>query len=155
MSLKLKIRLSILTLLMLLLGLGGYAFFAIEYLQTGAHGIEQADFQVARQTVVVFMATGAVLGLLLAIRLPRIVVRPLRRLSADVARVGGPGPATRVSVSHDDEVGSVAAAVNEVLAQAQSARRATLSELIVQRDRMESLVQSLGQKDSLNRRLKK
>jgi NtrC-family two-component system sensor histidine kinase KinB len=145
MSLKLKIRLSVLALLLLLLGLGSYAFYAIEYLQTGAHGIEQADFQAARQTVLAFVATGTVLGLMLAVRLPRIVVRPLRRLSADVARVAGPGPATRVAVRRDDEVGSVAAAVNDVLAQAQTARRATLAELILQRDRMESLVQSLDE----------
>ena len=145
MSLKLKLRLSVLALLLLLLGLGGYAFYAIEYLQSGAHGIEQADFQAARQTVLSFILLGSLLGIILAIRLPRMVVRPLRRLSADVARVAGPGPATRVAVRRDDEVGSVAAAVNEVLAQAQSARRATLAELIVQRDRMESLVESLDE----------
>ncbi|WP_375418050.1 ATP-binding protein [uncultured Hymenobacter sp.] len=145
MSLKLKIRLSILALLLLLLGLGTYAFFAIEYLQAGAHGIEAADFQAARQTVLAFVSLGTVLGLILAVRLPRIVVRPLRRLSADVARVAGPGPATRVAVTRDDEVGSVAAAVNQVLAQAQDARRVTLAELIVQRDRMETLVQSLDE----------
>ena len=145
MSLKLKIRLSILALLLLLLGLGAYAFLAIEHLQNGAHGIEEADFRAARQTVLAFIATGTLLGLVLAVRLPRVVVRPLRRLSADVARVAGPGPATRVAVRRDDEVGSVAAAVNEVLAQAQDERRATLAELLVQRERMKSLVNSLDE----------
>ena len=66
MSLKLRIRFSVLALLLLLLGLGCYAFLSIEYLQRGAHGIEQADFESARQTVLAFMLTGTVLGLLLA-----------------------------------------------------------------------------------------
>ena len=54
MSLKLKIRLSI--FLLLLLGLGGYAFFTINFLEHGTHGIEQANFNAARFTVLAFLA---------------------------------------------------------------------------------------------------
>ncbi len=145
MSLKLNIRLSVLLLLLLLLGLGGYAFFTIRYLEAGAHGIEQADFDTARRTVLAFAAAGTALGIALMVRLPRMVVRPLRRLHGDVERVAGPGPATRVAVGRRDEVGSIATAVNRVLSQAQAERRLTLAELFTERNRMNSLVGSLDE----------
>ena len=145
MSLKLNIRLSVLLLLLLLLGLGGYAFFTIRYLEHGAHGIEQADFDTARLTVLGFAAAGTVLGVALMVRLPRMVVRPLRRLTVDMERVAGPGPATRVAVGRRDEVGTVATAVNRVLSQAQAERRLTLAALFTERNRMDSLVKSLDE----------
>jgi PAS domain S-box-containing protein len=145
MSLKLKIRLSVFLLLLLLLGLGGYAFFTISYLEHGAHGIEQADFNAARLAVLAFLAAGTVVGITMMVRLPRMVVRPLHRLAVDMERVAGPGPAPRVAVGRHDEVGSVAAAVNRVLSQAQDQRRATLAELFTERNRMDSLVRSLDE----------
>jgi NtrC-family two-component system sensor histidine kinase KinB len=60
-------------------------------------------------------------------------------------RVAGPGPATRVAVGRRDEVGTIAAAVNRVLSQAQDERRATLAELFTERNRMDSLVRSLDE----------
>ncbi|MBH8558882.1 sensor histidine kinase [Hymenobacter negativus] len=145
MSLKLKIRLSVFLLLVLLLGLGGYTFLTIRFLENGAHGIEQADFNTARFAVLAFLAAGTAVGVTMMVRLPRIVVRPLHRLTADMERVAGPGPATRVAVGKRDEVGTVAAAVNLVLSQAQDERRATLAELFTERNRMESLVRSLDE----------
>jgi NtrC-family two-component system sensor histidine kinase KinB len=145
MSLKLKIRLSVFLLLVLLLGLGGYAFFTISYLEHGAHGIEQHDFNMARTTVLAFLGAGTAVGITMMVRLPRIVVRPLRRLTVDMERVTGPGPATRVAVGRRDEVGTIAAAVNRVLSQAQDERRLTLAELFTERNRMESLVKSLDE----------
>jgi len=145
MSLKLKIRLSIFLLLLLLLGLGGYAFFTISYLEHGAHGIEQADFNQARVAVLAFLAAGTAVGVAMMVRLPRMVVRPLRRLSVDMEKVAGPGPVTRVAVGRRDEVGTVAAAVNRVLSQAQDERRATLAQLFTERHRMDSLVRSLDE----------
>ncbi len=145
MSLKHKIRLGVGLLLGLLLGLGSYAIAAIAYLEHGAHGIEQADFDLARRTVLAIVGAGTVLGVALVVRLPRAVVRPLHRLRADMEQVAGPGPATRVAVRRHDEVGTVAAAVNRVLNQAQDERRATLAELLIQRNRMDSLVQSLDE----------
>jgi len=145
MSLKLKIRLSVFLLLLLLLGLGGYAFFTISYLEHGAHGIEQADFNMARTTVLAFLGAGLAVGITMMVRLPRIVVRPLRRLSVDMERVTGPGLATRVAVGRRDEVGTIATAVNRVLSQAQDERRITLAELFTERNRMESLVKSLDE----------
>jgi PAS domain S-box-containing protein len=145
MSLKLKIRLSVFLLLLLLLGLGGYAFFTISYLENGAHGIEQHDFNMARSTVLAFLGAGLAVGITMMVRLPRIVVRPLRRLSVDMARVTGPGLATRVAVGRRDEVGTIATAVNRVLSQAQDERRITLAELFTERNRMESLVKSLDE----------
>jgi NtrC-family two-component system sensor histidine kinase KinB len=144
-SLKLKIRLSVLLLLVLLLGLGGYAFLTISYLERGAQGLEQADFNAARLAVLAFLAAGTAVGAAMMVRLPRMVVRPLRRLTVDMEKVAGPGPATRVAVGRRDEVGSVAAAVNRVLGQAQNERRATLAELFTERNRMASLVRSLDE----------
>ncbi|SHI44033.1 Signal transduction histidine kinase [Hymenobacter daecheongensis DSM 21074] len=145
MSLKLKIRLSIFLLLLLLLGLGGYAFFTMRYLENGAGGLEQADFDIARGTVLAFLVAGTAVGITMMVRLPRMVVRPLHRLTVDVERVAGPDAATRVAVGKRDEVGSVAAAVNRVLSQAQAERRLTLAELFAERNRMESLVRSLDE----------
>ena len=145
MSLKLKIRLSVFLLLLLLLGLGGYAFVTINYLKHGAHGIEPADFNMARNTVLAFLVAGTAVGITMMVRLPRMVVRPLRRLHVDMQRVAGPGAATRVAVGRRDEVGTIATAVNRVLSQAQDERRATLAELFTERNRMDSLVRSLDE----------
>ncbi|AMJ65181.1 sensor histidine kinase [Hymenobacter sp. PAMC 26628] len=145
MTLKLKIRLGVGLLLLLLLGLGGYALATIAFLEKGARGIEQADFDAARRAVTAFVMAGTVLGVLLLVRLPRAVVGPLHRLRADMEQVAGPGPATRVAVRKNDEIGNVAAAVNLVLGQAQDERRITLAELLVQRNRMDSLVMSLDE----------
>ena len=145
MSLKLKIRFSILLLLLLLLGLGGYTFFTIGYLEHGAHRIEQADFTVARFVVLAFLVAGTVVGVTMMVRLPRVVVRPLRRLTVDMEMVAGPGPTTRVAVGRRDEVGTIAKAVNRVLSQAQDERRITLAELFTERNRMSSLVRSLDE----------
>ena len=145
MSLKLKIRLSVFLLLLLLLGLGAYTFFTIRYLEHGAHGIEQADFNMARTTVLVFLAAGTAVGITMMVRLPRMVVRPLQRLSVDMARVARAGRASRVGVGRRDEVGNIATAVNRVLSQAESERRTTLAELFTERNRMNSLVRSLDE----------
>ncbi|HEX8350110.1 MAG TPA: histidine kinase dimerization/phospho-acceptor domain-containing protein, partial [Hymenobacter sp.] len=250
MSLKNKIRLSVFTMLALLLGLGGYAFFVIQRLEHGTHNLQSAnvhsvsygqqmlealeqmeqqptlaaplsqfqqaltqeaanltepgeqelvkaltqdlgsyqrlfgsgaplaqrlvllhqlrteaheviklniksfDKQVqhtatyatqARRSVLVFLGLSALLGIGMVVRLPRIVVRPLRRLTAEVEDVAGPGPATRVAVGKQDELGSMAEALNKVLVQAQDDRLATRAELITERNRMESIVQSLDE----------
>jgi len=250
MSLKNKIRLSILALLALLLSLGAYAFVALRHLERGTHGMQQANFasveygqqmlqalealedepaagaplvqlrraltreaanitepgelelvdtltqhaadyqrllddhaplptqqqklrqlraethrmvalntrsfnarigQTAhyatstRRTVLLWLGLGTLIGLTMVVRLPRIVVRPLRRLTVDVENVASPGAATRVSVNKDDEIGTVAAAVNRVLLQAQDDRQATRAELVTQRNRMESIVNSLDE----------
>ncbi|MEJ7660835.1 MAG: PAS domain-containing protein [Hymenobacter sp.] len=50
-----------------------------------------------------------------------------------------------MAVTRNNEVGSVAAAVNRVLRQAEDERRATLAELITQRNRTDSLVRGLDE----------
>ncbi|MGI4874066.1 MAG: ATP-binding protein [Janthinobacterium lividum] len=145
MSLKIQIRLAVLLMLGLLLGLGGYVIFTIHRLESEAPLVQAANARLAQQAVYLFLGISTLLGLLLMVRLPRLVVRPLSRLTADVERVAGPGPATRVAVTHNNEVGTVAAAVNRVLRQAEDERRATLAELITQRNRTESLVRSLDE----------
>jgi NtrC-family two-component system sensor histidine kinase KinB len=141
MSLKLKIRLSILFLLVLLLALGAQALYATERL----HRATQADLAAEHQLTAILLVLSTAVGLTMLVRLPRQVTRPLRRLVADVEDVAGPGPATRVPIGRNDEVGSVAAAVNRVLRQAQDEQRATLAQLITERNRMASVVDSLNE----------
>lgn len=132
-------------MLALLLGLGSYVVLTIHRLENEAPLVQQDNARLAQHAVWLFLGISTLLGILLMVRLPRLVVHPLRRLTADVERVAGPGPATRVAVAKNNEVGSVAAAVNRVLRQAEDERRATLAELITQRNRTESLVRSLDE----------
>jgi NtrC-family two-component system sensor histidine kinase KinB len=145
MSLKTQIRLGVFIMLGLLLSLGGYVIFTIYRLETEAPAAQAANARMAQHAVYLFLGISTLLGIILMVRLPRLVTRPLHRLTADVERVAGPGPATRVAVAKGNEVGTVAAAVNRVLRQAEDERRATLAELITQRNRTESLVRSLDE----------
>ena len=143
MSLKIQIRLSVFLMLGLLLGLGSYVILTIHRLEYEAPAMQQENARMAQQAVYLFLGISTLQGVVLMVRLPRLVVHPLRRLTADVERVAGPGPATRVAVAKNNEVGSVAAAVNRVLRQAEDERRATLAELITQRNRTDSLDEGL------------
>ena len=250
MSLKLKIRLSILTMLVLLLGLGGYTFFSLQRLEGGARGIQRANFRSveygeqmlralealqdqptaqpplqqlrraltreaanitepgelelvdtltqqladyqrlvddrapaaaqltqlhrlraathrmmqlnarsfnrqtdqaaaaarrARRTVLVLLLLSTVVGLSLVVRLPRAVLRPLRRLRADVEDVASPGPATQVSIAKNDEVGAVALALNRAFGYMQDQRSVTRAALATERSRLESLIEHLDE----------
>ncbi|MET4104722.1 ATP-binding protein [Hymenobacter sp. UYP22] len=250
MSLKLKIRLSILTMLTLLLGLGGYTFFTIQRLEKGALGIQRANFRsveygeqmlraleqlqeqptaqpplqqlrraltreaanitetgelelvdtltqqvadyqrlvddrapVARQvaqlhqlraethrmmqlnaasfnqqtqritqqaaqerrTVLTLLLLSVAVGLGLIVRLPRVVLRPLRRLRADVEDVASPGPTTQVSIVKNDEVGAVALALNRAFGYMQDQRSVTRAALATERSRLESLIEHLDE----------
>lgn len=145
MSLKIQIRLGVLLMLALLLGLGSYVVLTIHRLESEAPTVQAANARLAQHAAYLFLSISTLLGIILMVRLPRLVVHPLRRLTADVERVASSGPATRVAVAKNNEVGSVAAAVNRVLRQAEDERRATLAELITQRNRTDSLVRSLDE----------
>ncbi|RYY14466.1 MAG: HAMP domain-containing protein, partial [Cytophagaceae bacterium] len=145
MSLKTQIRLGVFLMLGLLLSLGSYVIFTIHRLESEAPAVQQANARLAQHAVYLFLGVSTLLGIVLMVRLPRLVVRPLHRLTADVERVAGPGPATRVAVAKNNEVGTMAAAVNRVLRQAEDERRATLAELITERNRTDSLVRSLDE----------
>ena len=145
MSLKTQIRLGVFIMLGLLLSLGSYVILTIHQLETEAPGVQRTNALAAQQAVYLFLVISILLGILLMVRLPRLVTRPLTRLTADVERVAAPGPVTRVAVTRHNEVGSVAAAVNRVLRQAEDERRATLAELITQRNRTHSLVRGLDE----------
>jgi NtrC-family two-component system sensor histidine kinase KinB len=145
MSLKIQIRLGVLLMLGLLLGLGSYVILTIHRLETETPSVQQTNALAAQRAVYLFLAISILLGIYLMVRLPRLVTRPLTRLTADVERVAAPGPVTRVAVTKNNEVGSVAAAVNRVLRQAEDERRTTLAELITQRNRTDSLVRGLDE----------
>jgi NtrC-family two-component system sensor histidine kinase KinB len=145
MSLKIQIRLGVLLMLGLLLGLGSYVILTIHRLETEAPSVQQANALAAQRAVYLFLLISTLLGIVLMVRLPRLVTRPLTRLTADVERVAAPGPVTRVAVTRNNEVGHVAAAVNRVLRQAEDERRTTLAELITQRNRTDSLVRGLDE----------
>jgi NtrC-family two-component system sensor histidine kinase KinB len=145
MSLKTQIRLGVCLMLALLLGLGSYVILTISRLETEAPGVQLANARAAQHAVWLFLLISTLLGIYLMVRLPRLVTRPLTRLTADVERVAAPGPVTRVAVTRNNEVGHVAAAVNRVLRQAEDERRTTLAELITQRNRTDSLVRGLDE----------
>ncbi|UOQ64390.1 sensor histidine kinase [Hymenobacter volaticus] len=250
MTLKTKIRLSILTMLVLLLALGGYAFQTIQRLEGGARGVQQANFNSveyglqmlqaveqleqqpaaaapleqfrraltreaanitergelelvdtltqhladyqtlvdeqaplveqqrklrqlqaeihravdlntvsfnaktqsattnaarALQMVLIFVSLSAAIGLALIVRLPREVLRPLRRLTADVEDVASPGPTNLVPIAKNDEVGAVALALNRAFGYMQDQRSATRIALATERNRLESLVEHLDE----------
>jgi NtrC-family two-component system sensor histidine kinase KinB len=145
MSLKIQIRLGVLLMLGLLLGLGSYVILTIHRLETETPSVQQTNALAAQRAVYLFLLISTLLGIYLMVRLPRLVTRPLTRLTADVERVAAPGPVTRVAVTRNNEVGHVAAAVNRVLRQAEDERRTTLAELITQRNRTDSLVRGLDE----------
>ncbi|QKG51811.1 PAS domain-containing protein [Hymenobacter sp. BRD67] len=145
MSLKTQIRLGVCLMLALLLGLGSYVLLTIARLETETPSVQLTNALAAQHAVWLFLFISSALGIVLMVRLPRLVVRPLHRLTADVERVAAPGPVTRVAVTRNNEIGSVAAAVNRVLRQAEDERRATLAELITQRNRTDSLVRGLDE----------
>ncbi|MBG8554088.1 sensor histidine kinase [Hymenobacter guriensis] len=250
MSLKLKIRLSILTMLILLLGLGGYTFSTIRQLEGGTRGVQQANFRSveygqqmlraleqledaptqpapltalrraltreaaniteagelelvdtltqhvadyqrlvddksptdrqqarlrqlraethrmmalnaasfhrqtqqtaaaaagARRVVLLIMVLSSLVALSLVVRLPRSVLRPLRRLRADVEDVANAGPATQVSIAKNDEVGAVALALNRAFGYLQDQRAVTRAALATERSRLESLIDHLDE----------
>lgn len=145
MSLKIQIRLGVLLMLGLLLGLGSYVILTIHRLETETPSVQQTNALAAQRAVYLFLIISILLGIYLMVRLPRLVTRPLTRLTADVERVAAPGPVTRVAVTRNNEVGHVAAAVNRVLRQAEDERRTTLAELITQRNRTDSLVRGLDE----------
>lgn len=145
MSLKIQIRLGISLMLGLLLGLGSYVILTIHRLESETPGVQHTNALAAQRAVWLFLIISTLSGIILLIRLPRLVVRPLSRLTADVERVAADGPVTRVAVTRNNEVGTVAAAVNRVLRQAEDERRATLAELITQRNRTDSLVRGLDE----------
>ena len=145
MSLKIQIRLGVLLMLGLLLGLGSYVILTIHRLETETPSVQQTNALAAQRAVYLFLIISVLLGMYLMVRLPRLVTRPLTRLTADVERVAAPGPVTRVAVTRNNEVGHVAAAVNRVLRQAEDERRTTLAELITQRNRTDSLVRGLDE----------
>ncbi|QKG55741.1 PAS domain-containing protein [Hymenobacter sp. BRD128] len=145
MSLKTQIRLGVFIMLGLLLSLGSYVLVTIHRLETEAPSVQQTNALAAQRAVYLFLLISTLLGIVLMVRLPRLVTRPLTRLTADVERVAAPGPVTRVAVTRNNEVGHVAAAVNRVLRQAEDERRATLAELITQRNRTDSLVRGLDE----------
>ncbi|MCB2410837.1 ATP-binding protein [Hymenobacter lucidus] len=99
----------------------------------------------AKTTLLLILTLSTVLGASLVLRLPRIVVRPLRRLSADIELATDPGTAGRLPIERQDEVGHVAQAFNRMLGQMQDLRTASRAELIMQRNRMESIVQGLDE----------
>ncbi|RSK49900.1 sensor histidine kinase [Hymenobacter rigui] len=99
----------------------------------------------ARRTVLALLLLSTVVGLSLVVRLPRAVLRPLRRLRADVEDVASPGPATQVSIAKNDEVGAVALALNRAFGYMQDQRSVTRAALATERSRLESLIEHLDE----------
>ncbi|MBX0289598.1 PAS domain-containing protein [Hymenobacter sp. HSC-4F20] len=99
----------------------------------------------SRHTVLMLLLLSSAVGLGLVVRLPRVVLRPLRRLRADVEDIASPGPATRVSIAKNDEVGAVALALNRAFGYMQDQRSVTRAALATERSRLESLIEHLDE----------
>lgn len=149
MSLKLKIRLSILLMLVLLLAVGGYALWAFERLEhisvLQQNRAASISAEQAGQVVMNLLLIGTLVALGLIVRLPRVVLRPLRRLKADVEDVASPGPTSQVSIAKNDEVGAVALALNRAFGYMQDQRAVTRAALATERSRLESLIEHLDE----------
>lgn len=99
----------------------------------------------ARGMVGLLLLLSVAVGLALVVRLPRIVLRPLRRLRADVEDVASPGPTTTVFIAKNDEVGAVALALNRAFGYMQDQRSVTRAALATERSRLESLIEHLDE----------
>lgn len=91
------------------------------------------------------VALAVLLGLGLVLSVPEAAVQPLRKLTAAIGYASQGHYRTSIPVESHDEFGTVARAFNQLLVQLQDFRASTTAELITERNRMVSLVDSLDE----------
>lgn len=84
-------------------------------------------------------------GLGLVLSVPEAAVTPLRKVTAAIRHASQGKYHQTIPVESHDEFGTVAAAFNHLLVQLQEFRSSTTADLITERNRMESLVNSLDE----------
>ncbi|TGE07855.1 HAMP domain-containing sensor histidine kinase [Hymenobacter fodinae] len=84
-------------------------------------------------------------GLGLVLSVPEAAVTPLRKVTAAIRHASRGNYHQTIPVESHDEFGTVASAFNHLLIQLQEFRASTTADLITERNRMESLVNSLDE----------
>ncbi|RTQ51715.1 HAMP domain-containing sensor histidine kinase [Hymenobacter gummosus] len=90
-------------------------------------------------------ALAVLLGLGLVLSVPEAAVQPLRQLTAAIGHASQGHYRSSIPVESRDEFGVVASAFNQLLTQLRDFRASTTAELITERNRMTSLVDSLDE----------
>ncbi|OON70910.1 ATP-binding protein [Hymenobacter sp. CRA2] len=99
----------------------------------------------ARNYLLAAGALAVLLGLGLVLSVPEAAVMPLRKLTAAIGHASQSQFRSSIPVESHDEFGTVARAFNQLLVQLQDFRSSTTAELITERNRMASLVNSLDE----------
>ncbi|RAK64503.1 sensor histidine kinase [Hymenobacter edaphi] len=99
----------------------------------------------ARYLLLAWLSVGTLVALGLVLSVPEAAVSGLRRLSASISHAAGGDFAASIPVESRDEFGRVAQAFNALLAHLNELRSANLAELLTERNRVLSIVQTLDE----------
>ncbi|MBC6609396.1 HAMP domain-containing protein [Hymenobacter sp. BT507] len=99
----------------------------------------------ANRNLLVFITLATLLALALAGSVPEIAVQPLRKLTAALSHATERGFTATIPQESRDEFGQVARAFNQMLAQLREYRTSTTAELITERNRAASIVDTLDE----------
>jgi NtrC-family two-component system sensor histidine kinase KinB len=99
----------------------------------------------ATRFLVTLLTLGALLALALVLSVPEAAVGGLRKLTASINHAAGGNFSTSIPQESTDEFGSVARAFNGLLVHLNEYRTANLAELLTERNRVASIVQTLDE----------
>ncbi|GAB3826843.1 sensor histidine kinase [Hymenobacter jeollabukensis] len=99
----------------------------------------------ARYLLLAWLSVGTLVALGLVLSVPEAAVSGLRKLSASISHAAGGDFAASIPVESRDEFGRVAAAFNALLTHLNELRSANLAELLTERNRVLSIVQTLDE----------
>ncbi|QNE38954.1 HAMP domain-containing protein [Hymenobacter sp. NBH84] len=99
----------------------------------------------SNRNLLVFITLATLLALALASSVPEIAVQPLRKLTAALGHATERNFSATIPQESRDEFGQVARAFNQMLAQLREYRTSTTAELITERNRAASIVDTLDE----------
>ena len=99
----------------------------------------------AKNYLLLFSVLSALVGLMLVGSVPQAAVGGLRKLAASLDHATRTDFAATVPIESSDEVGQVTAAFNRLLVHVQDVRSHSLADVVTERNRTSSLVQTLGE----------
>ena len=167
MTLKTKIALGFVAVLGLLLGVGGYALYALQQLdhaalaalhdtlrpaQPGGAPAAPASYEAVahiaaqgRQGLLALLAVSSLLLLAGAVVLAALAPRPLRKLLRAIQKADRQDFTGSIPAGKSGELGQVARAFNHVLGQLRDYRTSTVAQFRAERDRLASVVNALDE----------